>query len=87
MAADVAERAQLAVVVAQHEHRLRARVRGQVAARLRQLGDVRDELPGASEDALVLELQDVRIQVEAARGAQGGERRVQSAQASRLHAS
>ena len=52
VAADVAEGAQVAVVVAQHEHRLVAGRGGQVAAGLRQLRDVRRELPGALEDAV-----------------------------------
>ena len=63
MAADVAVRAHLAVVVAHDEDRLRAGLRRQVAARLRELGDVPGELPGALEDALLLALEDRWIQV------------------------
>ena len=62
--ADVAEGAQLALVVAQHEHRLRARLGGQVRAGLRQLRHVRGELPGALEDPLALELEDLGVAVE-----------------------
>jgi hypothetical protein len=64
MPADVAERAQRAVVVAQDQHRLPARVRGEIGAGVRQRGDVRRELPAALEDAAVLELDDFGVSIE-----------------------
>ena len=75
VAADVAKGAQRAVVVAQHEDRLAAGGRGQVAAGVRQARDVRRELPGALEDALELELGDVGIAIGAGGKGSGGVRR------------
>jgi hypothetical protein len=65
VAADVAKRAQLAVVVADDEDRLVADVRRQVRARAGEIGDVPGELPGALEDRALLELGDLRLEVQA----------------------
>ena len=64
MAADVAVRAQLALLVAHDEHRLRAGEPGDVAARARQRGDVAGQLPGPLEDPLLLDLEQLRVEVE-----------------------
>ena len=56
VAADVAERAQLAVLAAHDERRLDADVGGDEAARLAHVGDVAGEVPRAREDRLLLAL-------------------------------
>jgi hypothetical protein len=67
VAADVAEGAQDALLVANQQHGLAAGLGGDVAAGLRQARHVGGELPGALEDALLLELDDLRIAVEPSR--------------------
>jgi hypothetical protein len=64
MAADVAERAQLAVVAADDERRLGADLDGDEAAGVGQVGDVPGELPAAGEDRRLLAGHAVRVDVE-----------------------
>ena len=68
MAAYVAVRAQPELLVAHHEYGLRARMRGQVAPRPWERGDVARQLPGALEDQPLLGLEDFRVGVERRQG-------------------
>jgi hypothetical protein len=52
--------------MARHDHRLASELGGDVVAGLRDLAGVPYEQPGAAEDALHLELEDIRIRVHAA---------------------
>jgi hypothetical protein len=63
MPTDVAERAQLAVLVAQDEDGLRAGRRGEVVAGPPKARHMGDELPAAGEDASLLELGDRGVAV------------------------
>jgi hypothetical protein len=63
VAADVAERAELAVLVAEDEDGLGSGGRGEVVAPAREPADVADELPAAGEDPPLLELRDLRVAV------------------------
>ena len=74
VAADVAEGAQLALLVADDQRGLGADLRGDEAARLGHVGDVPGELPGAREDRLLLAQRRLRVHVEA--GVQRGALRV-----------
>ena len=65
VSADVAKRAEVPLPVSQHEHRLVAGARGEVAAGTGKLGDVARELPGALEDPFLLERSEIGIAVEA----------------------
>jgi hypothetical protein len=67
VAADVRERAQLAVIAADDEERLVGDLRGEVAARLRDLLRAPDELPGLGEDRPLLGLEHRGVEVPARR--------------------
>jgi hypothetical protein len=64
VAADVAEGADLAVVVADDEYRLVANVDRQVRAGSGEVRDVPGELPCALEDRPLLEADDLGLEVE-----------------------
>ena len=54
-----------AVAVARHDHRLASQFGGDVVPRVRYLAAVADEQPGAAEDALHLEFENVGIGIDA----------------------
>ena len=73
VAAYVPVGAELAAVVADDEHRLGARLGGEVAARTRQRGDVTRELPRPLKDQLVLGVEQSLVEVQPGReGSAGG---------------
>jgi hypothetical protein len=61
MAADIQERAQLAVAVARHDGGDPAGLAGEVRRRLRQAPGVADVVPGRAEDPVALGPEHVRI--------------------------
>src|SRR5262249_14135415 len=54
-----------AVAMAAHDHRMAAQISGDVVARVWHLAAVPHEQPGAAEDALHLELEQIRVGVDA----------------------
>ena len=54
-----------AVAVARHDHRLAPELGGDVVTRIRHLAAVADEQPGAAEDALHLEFENLGIGIDA----------------------
>lgn len=69
MPAGVVERPNLAVAVAQHDHRVRADIEGDIIAGLPDLGRVAGEDPIRLEDGLDVRLMQFRCEVELAREA------------------
>src|SRR6266850_2803363 len=63
VAADVDEGPETPFRIARHEHRRPADVCGDEIVGLRDLGLERDEIPGALEDELLLELEELRVRV------------------------
>ena len=71
MGAAVEQNVHAAVAVADHDHGLPSELGGDVVAGLRHLAGMADEQPRLAEDALHLELEDVRIGVDVAVHATG----------------